>query len=157
MKKSASLVVILLVAITTSFAQSTKEQVEFFQSIFGMEKKALVSEFVKLEGESGKAFWTLYDEYETARKANGQKRIALIDKYANSYLDLDDATTDEMAAESMKIHTAQFKLIKTYYKKIKKVSGSKAAAQFYQLELFIQDATGVALMEQIPFIGEFDL
>ena len=157
MKKSASLLVILLVAITTSFAQSTKEQVEFFQSIFGMEKKALVSEFVQLEGEASTGFWSLYDEYETARKANGQKRIALIDKYANSYVDLDDATTDEMAAESMKIHTAQFKLVKSYYKKIKKVSGSKAAAQFYQLELFFQDATGVALMEQIPFIGEFDL
>ena len=157
MKKLASLAVILLVAITTSFAQSTKEQVEFFQSIFGMEKKALVSEFVQLEGEASTAFWSLYDEYETARKANGQKRIALIDKYANSYLDLDDATTDEMAAESMSIHAAQFKLVKSYYKKIKKVSGSKAAAQFYQLELFIQDATGVALMEQIPFIGEFDL
>ena len=157
MKKLASLAVILLVAITTSFAQSTKEQVEFFQSIFGMEKKALVSEFVQLEGEAFTAFWSLYDEYETERKANGQKRIALIDKYANSYVDLDDATTDEMAAESMSIHTAQFKLVKSYYKKIKKVSGSKAAAQFYQLELFFQDATGVALMEQIPFIGEFDL
>ena len=157
MKKLASLAVILLVAITTSFAQSTKEQVEFFQSIFGMEKKALVSEFVQLEGEASTAFWSLYDEYEAERKANGQKRIALIDKYANSYLDLDDATTDEMAAESMSIHTAQFKLVKSYYKKIKKASGSKAAAQFYQLELFIQDATGVALMEQIPFIGEFDL
>ncbi len=90
-------------------------------------------------------------------KANGQKRIALIDKYANSYVDLDELTTDEMVAESMKIHDTQFKLVKKFTKKIKKVSGSKAAAQFYQLELFIQDATGVALMEQIPFIGEFDL
>ena len=157
MKKLLSLTVILLVAITTSFAQTNKEEVEFFQSIFGMEKKALVSEFVSLDGEAATAFWSLYDAYETERKANGQKRIALIDKYANSYMDLDDETTDEMVAESMKIHATQYKLIKSYYKKINKVSGSKAAAQFYQLELFIQDATGVALMEQIPFIGEFDL
>ncbi len=157
MKKLLSLTAILTIAITSIYAQSTKEQVEFFQSIFGMEKKALVTEFVSLEGEAATAFWTLYDEYETARKANGQKRIALIDKYANSYLDLDAVVTEEMVAESMKIHDTQFKLVKSYYKKIKKVSGSKAAAQFYQLELFIQNATGVALMEQIPFIGEFDL
>ena len=157
MKKLLSLTAILTIAITSIYAQSTKEQVEFFQSIFGMEKKALVTEFVSLEGEAATAFWTLYDEYETARKANGQKRIALIDKYANSYLDLDAVVTEEMVAESMKIHDTQFKLVKSYYKKIKKASGSKAAAQFYQLELFIQNATGVALMEQIPFIGEFDL
>ena len=157
MKKLLSLFAVLTIAITSMYAQSTKEQVEFFQSIFGMEKKALVTEFVSLEGEAATAFWALYDEYEAARKANGQKRIALIDKYANSYVDLDEVTTDEMVAESMKIHAAQDKLVKSYYKKIKKVSGSKAAAQFYQLELFIKDATGVALMEQIPFIGEFDL
>ncbi len=157
MKKVFTLTAVLTIAITSMYAQSTKEQVEFFQSIFGMEKKALVTEFVSLEGEAETSFWTLYDEYEAERKANGQKRIALIDKYANSYVDLDAVTTDEMVAESMKIHDAQFKLVKKYTKKIKKVSGSKAAAQFYQLELFIQDATGVALMEQIPFIGEFDL
>jgi hypothetical protein len=157
MKKLLSLTAILTIAITSIYAQSNKEQVEFFQSIFGMEKKALVTEFVSLEGEASTAFWTLYDEYETTRKANGQRRITLIDKYANSYMDLDAVTTDELVAESMKIQEAQYKLIKSYYKKIKKVSGSKAAAQFYQLELFIQDATGVALMEQIPFIGEFDL
>ena len=157
MKKLLTLTAVLFVAISAINAQSEKEAVEFFQSIFGMEKKALVSEFVKLEGEAETAFWALYDEYETERKANGQKRISLIDKYANSYVDLDDATTDEMVAESMKIHSTQFKLIKKYTKKIKKVAGSKASAQFYQLELFIQDAVGVALMEQIPFIGEFDL
>lgn len=157
MKKLVTLTAIFALAITTINAQSIKEQVEFFQSIFGMEKKALVTEFIKLEGEASTAFWTLYDEYEAERKANGQRRITLIDKYANAYVDLDDVTTDEMVAESMKIHDAQFKLIKKYTKKIKKVGGSKAAAQFYQLELFIQDAVGVALMEQIPFIGEFDL
>ena len=157
MKKLVSLTALFLIAIVTINAQSMKEQVEFFQSIFGMEKKALVSEFVQLEGEAETSFWTLYDEYETERKANGQKRISLIDKYANSYVDLDAETTDELVAESIKINDAQFKLVKKYTKKIRKVSGSKAAAQFYQLELFIQDATGVALMEQIPFIGEFDL
>ena len=71
MKKLGTLTAVLLLAITSISAQSVKEQVEFFQSIFGMEKKALVSEFVKLEGEASTSFWTLYDEYETARKANG--------------------------------------------------------------------------------------
>lgn len=157
MKKLGTLTAIILLAITSTFAQSNKEQVEFFQSIFGMEKKALVAEFIKLEGESATAFWSLYDAYEEERKATGQRRIALIDKYANSYMDLDDVTTDEMAAESMKIQDVQSKLLKKYYKQMKKVAGSKAAAQFYQLERFIQNAVGVALMEQIPFIGEFDL
>jgi hypothetical protein len=34
-----------------SYAQINKEEIEYFQSIFGMEKKALVADFIKLEGE----------------------------------------------------------------------------------------------------------
>ncbi len=157
MKRLLSSTAILLLAVTLSFAQSAKEEIELYQSIFGMQKKALVAEFVKLDGEASTAFWSLYDDYETARKTNGQKRLALIDKYANSYMDMDAETTDALVAESQKVRATQEKLVKSYYKKIKKVSGSKAAAQFYQLENFIQNVFGVALMEQIPFIGEFDL
>jgi hypothetical protein len=32
----------------------------------------------------------------------------------------------------------------------------KAAAQFYQLEIYFQSAVRLSIMEQIPFIGEFE-
>lgn len=156
MKKVQTFIGILLLAVTASFAQTNKEEVEFYQSIFGMEKKAVVAEFISLEGEANEQFWRLYDEYETVRKANGQKRLDLLNKYAESYLELDDETTDALAHESIQINDAQQKLIKKYYKSIKKTSGSKAAAQFYQLERYFQSAVHVLLMEQIPIIGEFD-
>lgn len=156
MKKRLTLIGIVLLAVTATFAQTNKEEVEFYQSIFGMEKKAVVAEFISLEGEANEHFWRLYDEYETVRKANGQKRLDLLNKYAESYLELDDETTDALAHESIKINDAQQKLIKKYYKSIKKTSGSKAAAQFYQLERYFQSAVHVLLMEQIPIIGEFD-
>ncbi|MEN8201220.1 MAG: hypothetical protein ABFS28_01405 [Bacteroidota bacterium] len=156
MKKVLKLTGILLFAVTATFAQTNKEEIEFYQSIFGMEKKAVVDAFVGLEGDAADQFWGIYDAYETERKANGQKRIELLNKYTQSYLDLDDATTDALAAESMKINAQQLKLIKKYYKQVKRVSGSKTAAQFYQLENYFRSAIQIALMEQIPFIGEFD-
>ncbi|RLD70575.1 MAG: hypothetical protein DRI98_07530, partial [Bacteroidetes bacterium] len=96
MKKALSLTAIFLLAIATTFAQSNKEEIELYQSIFGMEKKAIVSEFISLEGEAATEFWSLYDDYEVERKANGQKRIEVLDKYTKSYLELDDVTTDEL-------------------------------------------------------------
>jgi len=42
------------------------------QSIFGMEKKAIVDAFVKVEDAQKDAFWKIYDEYETARKELGK-------------------------------------------------------------------------------------
>lgn len=156
MRKLFLLAMLPLLAIGTIFAQSNKEEIELMQSIFGMEKKAVVSSFITLEGEQATAFWALYDEYETARKVNGQKRIALINDYAEHYLDMSDEKTDELVAESISINDTQTKLIQKYYKNIKKVGGSKAAAQFLQLENYFKSVIHMTLMEGMPFLGELD-
>lgn len=156
MKKLFLFASLIMLASTVTFAQSNKEEVEMMQSIFGMEKKAIVAEFIKLEGEAATSFWALYDEYETERKAIGQKRVKLLTDYAEKYADLDDETTDALVAENIKIINAQNKLIQKYYKSIKKASGSKAAAQFLQLEYYFVSVVRMSIMEEIPFIGEFD-
>ncbi len=155
--KKLTLLLSLLFSGISVFSQSNLEEIEFYQSLFGMEKKAIVSSFISLEGEAAEAFWIQYDEYESARKLNGQKRLELLGKYANSYLNLDDATSDALVSESMKINKEHSKLISKYYKHMKKAAGSKAAAQFYQLENYFHSAIRTSLMEEIPFIGEFGL
>ena len=155
MKKLFLFVAAILVFAPITFAQSNTEELEYFQSIFGSEKKYIVSSFVQLEGEAKDAFWTLYDEYETARKELGKNRITLLEKYAESYEGISDAETDEMMAAWSKQAKATDKLIDTYYKKIRKASGSKTAAQFLQLEHFFLAAIRVTVLEGIPLIGEF--
>lgn len=137
-------------------AQSNKEEIDLFQSVFGMEKKALVAEFIKLEGAPKDAFWVAYDAYEVKRKALGQKRLALLNKYANSYASLDDVNTDEIVKEMIALQTQTDKLIADYYKIIKKESGVKPAAQFYQIEGYILSKVRATIMENIPLIGELD-
>ena len=137
-------------------AQSDKEEIDFFQSVFGMEKKALVAEFIKLEGAQKDAFWTAYDEYEAKRKELGRKRISVLKKYADSYATMDDITTDEIIKEVISLQGKNDKLIADYYKKIKKGSGAKAAAQFYQIEGYILSKIRSTIMENIPLIGEIE-
>ena len=156
MKKMTFITALIFALALVTKGQSNKEEIEYFQSIFGMEKKAVVAEFIKLEGMSNEAFWTLYDQYETERKAHGQKRIALLNKYAEQYADLDDASTEEMMGEMIALGNQYNKLIVKYYKSIKKASGIKAAAQFYQLEAYFQSVIRLKIFESIPFIGEFD-
>lgn len=156
MKKISLVVSIVLLTVVTAFAQTNKEEVELYQSIFGMEKKTIVQEFIKLDGEKETAFWALYDEYETARKLHGQKRLDLLDKYVENYLTLDDAKTEEIMKEMISLGTDYNKLIAKYYKSIKKESGIKVAGQFYQLEIYFQSAIRMTFMEEIPFLGELD-
>ena len=43
-------------------------------------------------------FWTTYDEYEAERKTLGKNRVALLEKYAETYEGMTDVQTDEMMA-----------------------------------------------------------
>lgn len=139
-----------------AFSQGDKEEVDLVQSAFGMEKKAMVAEFVDLEGTQKDAFWELYDEYESKRKELGKKRIDLLSRYAAGYATLDDENTDQIVKDIISLQGKNNKLISTYYNKIKKGSGVKAAAQFYQFENYILGKIRSEIMESIPFIGEFD-
>jgi hypothetical protein len=150
------LITFMLCMPVLALAQSNKEDVDFIQSIYGKEKKMIVADFIKLEGTQKDAFWKLYDEYETERKKLGQKRIALLEKYANNYMSLDDASTSQVIKETAALAAQNDKLIVSYHKKIEKAAGAKAAAQFYQLEAYFLSVIRVAILESIPFIGELD-
>jgi hypothetical protein len=135
-------------------AQAYTEEIDMFQSIFGMEKKELVSDF--LQDAANDDFWTLYDEYELKRKSLGKERLQALSNYADNYDSMDMMGYDNTIKEMIRLRSANDKLIDSYYKKIKKKSGSKAAAQFFQIESFIQSESRSAILESIPFIGELN-
>ena len=155
--KKVSIFFISLFISGVALAQSNKEDVDIIQSVLGKEKKALVADFLKLEaGPKTDAFWKLYDEYETERKALGKQRIALLEKYASSYGSTDDAQTDQLIKEIQSLQGKTDKLIIKYYGKIKKESSVKTAAQFYQLEAYFLSVIRATILNSIPFIGELN-
>jgi len=140
-----------------SFAQSNKEDVEMIQAMYGKDKKAIFADFIMPADEAKtKSFWSLYDQYETERKALGQKRIALLEKYANAYNDLDDKSTDDIMLQTMALQKKVDGIIVNYYDKIKKSVGVKQAAQFFQLESYLLSATRIYILGNIPFIDELE-
>jgi Spy/CpxP family protein refolding chaperone len=141
---------------TAVVAQTNKEDVDFIQSIYGKEKKTIVADFIKLEGAQKDAFWKLYDEYETKRKDLGKKRVALLEKYAAGYGTMNDAAISANIKETAALGVQTDKLIATYHKKIEKAAGAKAAAQFFQIEVYLLSAIRASILESIPFIGELD-
>ncbi len=135
-------------------AQSSKEETDFYQSIFGMAKKEVVAGFLQIE--SSNPFWALYDEYETARKELGKNRLDALNAYVENYDKMDEAKYDETISKMISLRDSNDKLLDKYYKKIKKASGSKVAAQFFQLESYFLSQIRATIMEEIPYIGEFD-
>jgi hypothetical protein len=135
-------------------AQTYNEEVDFFQSIFGMQKKEIVAEFLSVENDD--TFWVMYDEYETKRKAMGKERLAVLLDYVENYDMLTNDKYDELIVDMISLRKGTDKLIDQYYKKIKKASGSKKAAQFFQIENYFLSEIRTTIFEGIPYIGQFE-
>ncbi len=149
--KKITLLLLSIFTFAFANAQSNKEEIDLMQSIFGMEKKAMVAEFVTVAPGHADAFWALYDEYELARKELGVTRLKLLDQYISNYDNLTAEAADKWTAEVVSLGKATDKLLNSYYKKVKKVTNPVVALQFYQLESYILSAIRVSVLEVLPF------
>lgn len=142
---------LLLLSMISIQAQVATEEVDLLQSLYGMEKKALISEF--LGSSVNDSFWQVYDTYEMERKALGKERIDLLSNYVDNYSGLQGDKADELINKAERLNKKQNSLISKYTKKVRKVAGSEVAAQFYQVEHYLLSAMRAEIFENIPFIG----
>lgn len=147
-------ILILTAIFLASFAytQSNKEEVDLFQAAFGMEKKAVVADFVKPSDTQKDAFWKIYDGYETQRKELGKERIELLKQYADHYFDMTIEQADVWTRKVMDLQRRTDNLINLYYGKIKLASNALVATQFYQIEYYILTAIRMQILQKVPFI-----
>lgn len=151
--KKVLLLSLLFAMCATLRAQSNKEDIEIIQNLYGKDKKTIVESFIQLDADKKDAFWKMYDEYETERKNLGKKRIALLERYAAEYDKMDDAKLETLMKDIFSLQQQTDKLIESYYQKIKKSAGVRAAAQFSQIEAYLLSIVRVTILENIPVIG----
>jgi hypothetical protein len=154
--KKVFLFIGIVISLNTIAQSTMKEDVDIIQSIYGKSKKELVSSYMQLAGAQADAFWKVYDAYEVERKVLGQKKIQLINAYADNYVNLTDEKADELAKATLKNNAEYNKLQATYYEKSKKAIGALGAAKFIQAEIYLQTTVRGAVQDAIPFIGDID-
>ena len=151
MKKYIFIATALLMA-SFAWSQSNKEEVDLMQAAFGMDKKAAVADFVHPSATQKDAFWKVYDEYETQRKALGKQRIELLKQYADQYQKMTSVQADAWTKKVIVLQQKTDALITTYYGKVKSVSDGIVATQFYQIETYILNAIRSEILEAVPFL-----
>ena len=153
MKKLILAIVFALMALP-SFSQTQKDEVAIFQNAFGIEKRTLIENYMKIDASKAAEFWKLYEAYETSRRAIGLKRIENMTKYADNY---DNFTTESINAimkNALDIQKEMTSLWGSTYKKMSKVITPVEAAKFIQAEMYIENTIRQALLEKVPLIGE---
>jgi len=150
MKKLTILLVFILSGIALN-AQTTNEEIDYIQAIFGMEKRTAVKEFITLKASEEAAFWMNYDEFEIKRKVYGKERIELLDKFAQKYDTMSEQESEVWMKSVMELRDKNEKLIAKYYKKMAKECSPIVAMQFYQIESYILAGIRFQILENVPF------
>ena len=152
------LALLVLMAIGTFHlkAQESKDEIQLVQSIWGMQKRDIVNKYMQFTDSEKTKFTPIYDAYSNEYKTLGAERIQIINDYANNYTSMTNEKADELIQKLLKNNAAIDKLQLKYYNKIKKEISAMRAAQFMQLELYIQTMVRAEIQSNIPMIGELE-
>jgi hypothetical protein len=149
------LILMAFIAVMSFGAQAqSSNEMDMMQALFGQEKMQIVASYVKPGKEHIEAFEKLYNEYEVERKELGKRSIELLNEYADKWEGMTDEQADEWMKKVLDVSAKREKLVRSYYKKIKKATTAIIATQFYQVETYINTAIKAAIYESIPFVGE---
>ncbi len=148
---------ILVGSALTSYAQLSTEEIAIVQNLFGMEKRSIITQVVKMTPSDSVGFWPLYEKYESDRKDIGKQRITLIQTFVSKYPALSNEELDDLMEDALEIDADQHDLMESYYNKIKKASSPMVAAQWLQIESYINVSVKLAIQEKLPFIGDIKL
>jgi hypothetical protein len=133
----------------SNIAQTNQDEIQLMQSLYGMEKRDIVAEYVELNDSQEKDFWLLYDEYEVKRQEIGKERFRLLTSYVNDYGEVKPENADSFMKQVIPLRIKSDKLVDNYFKKIKASTDPIVAMQFYQIENYLSDAIRMELLEEI--------
>ncbi len=156
MKKLMVIVITVVFGSLSVFSQVSQGDIQLVQKYFGLEKTALVKQYMKLSPAQDSVFWPIYNKYENERLALGQQRIMLIDEYMKKIQNINEADATGLVDRGIALEIKFKNLQKRYHTELAKKIGPVKAAQFYQLENYINNIINLTIQENIPFVGELE-
>lgn len=151
--KSILMCMVLLASVTPLMAEDKPaENIQILIEKIKADKKLLVAENMQFAESEGKAFWPVYEKYQSELFLLRTRTLKLIKDYAASYETMTDSTAKKLLDESMTIETLRLKLGKAYLPEFRKVLPDTKVVRYYQIENKINALLYYELAVNIPLV-----
>lgn len=114
------------------------------------DRRAVYAQNLELTEQESKAFWPIYDEFESASKKITDARLELLNQYAEKYDALTDADARQMLGRRMELDKQAFTLRQKYAKKVQQALPSVKALRYVQLQDRIDNLLAGNMYSLIP-------
>ena len=135
-------------------AQTASDEGELIHSMYGVDKKELVTDAMKLNEQESVVFWPIYDKYEIARKELGKIRMSNLDAYSKNYKSLTEEKATEIVNTALSNQKAMTNLQQSTFEEMSKAITSVRAALFIQFEQFLEADIRGEIANKMPFIPQ---
>jgi len=117
-------------------------------------KKALVAVNLGLDDAEAKAFWPVYDRYESELSDVNDRFAAIIDEYTKSFRSMSDEKARQLVKDFLAVERERAELREKYLEPFSEALPGRTLARFYQIENKIQAVVRYRLARDIPVIDQ---
>lgn len=129
-----------------------RDLMELLRKDMQTEKAALITSAMGFSTEESAVFWPLYRDYEKSLAEIMDKRLALIQDYANNYEKMTPEKSTELVNKAFALDAERSKLLKKYFKKFSKSMGPTLSARFVQVENQLLKLVDVQVAQALPLV-----
>jgi hypothetical protein len=115
-------------------------------------KKALVAVNLGLEDAQAKAFWPVYDRYESELSGVNGRFAAIVAEYTKSFRSMSDEKARQLVKDYLAVERERADLREKYLDAFSEALPGRTLVRFYQIENKIQAIVRFQLARDIPVI-----
>ena len=141
-----------LVGGAASAQDKPADQMELLREKARVDKKVVVAEALALTEGEAKAFWPVYNAYQSDMVTHYNKVIALIDRFSKGYDSMTGDAAIKLLNEYLALEASHVALLKSYVPRFQKVLPPIKVARLYQVENKIRALVSYDIGRQIPLV-----
>lgn len=137
-----------LVSFTTTLAQKVDDSIRYAESIWSMEKKAMILDQMKLTEAEKASFWPVYESYANAIQYLDMEYVRML-----TYTGKEELSEKKSAALAEHMLMNELLLAKTrkqYYRKFSKALTPAQAATFMQIDNNFRTMIRIQMQKESP-------
>ena len=116
------------------------------------DKKLVVAEALNLSEGEAKAFWPVYNAYQSDMIAYYNRVGKLIDTFAQTYASMTDEAATRLLGDFLALGREHVGILNSYAPKFRRVLPPVKVARFYQIENKLRAMVDYELAREIPLI-----
>ena len=128
------------------------DQMEILREKARADKKLVVATALALTEGEAKAFWPVYNAYQSDMITHYDKLLGFIDRFTQAYDTMTDESATKLLNEYLALEANHVALLKAYVPRFQRVLPAVKVARLYQIENKIRALVNYDLARQIPLV-----